>query len=163
MTRATATAARIPLLLRVPPPLLFVITFVAGAGLQHLAPLTVDASNIVLAIRVIGVGLTATGVLIALSCLALFLAARTTVIPFGTSTSLISRGPYRFTRNPMYLSLVLVYLGVAGILVELWPLFLLPLPVAILHRMVIPFEEARLREAFGAAFDHYCTRVRRWI
>jgi len=155
--------ARVPLIMRIPPPLIFVATFLTGAGLQRALPPKIESTTISRAVSIAGMGLTAAGFLIALSCLALFLAARTTVIPFGTATSLISRGPYRLTRNPMYVSLVLVYLGVAGILVELWPLVLLPLPVAILHWVVVPFEETRLRATFGAAFDEYCGRARRWL
>ena len=88
---------------------------------------------------------------------------RTTIIPFGTASNLITRGPYRFTRNPMYLSLVLVYIGVAGMLTLVWPLLLLPLPVVIINTIVIPFEEARLQDVFGAEFAQYCSNVRRWL
>jgi len=155
--------ARVPFVMRIPPPLLFVATFLAGATLQRILPPQIEPTAVDRAVFIAGIALTAAGFLIAFSCLAMFLAARTTVMPFGTATSLIGRGPYRMTRNPMYLSLVLVYLGVAGMLGEVGPLVLLPLPVAILHWVVIPFEETRLRATFGAAFDVYCERVRRWV
>lgn len=153
----------IPPLLRVPPPLLFVATFFGGLGLQHLAPLRIHSAMFLGASHAVGLGLAASGLLLALSCLALFLAARTTVIPFGSAARLITDGPYRFTRNPMYVSLVLVYVGAAGIFAQPWSLALLPLPVVIVHTIVIPFEEARLRASFGEAFERYCLGVRRWL
>ena len=148
--------------MRVPPPLLFVSTFLIGAALQHLAPL-IHSAGMVRGSRIVGIGLVSCGVSLALSSLGVFLAARTTVIPFSTPSKLVTRGPFRFTRNPMYVSLVLVYVGVDLMLFWIWPLFLLPLPLLPLHWIVIPFEEKRLREVFGEAYDQYCVTVRRWF
>ncbi len=150
-------------IIRIPPPLLFVFTFLAGTSLQHVAPLPVPAARILQGGSIVGFGLVGCAVLLALYSLGIFLAARTTVVPFATATKLVTWGPYRLTRNPMYVSLVLAYLGVAALL-SLWlPLFLLPLPVILVHRIVIPFEERRMREVFGEAYDQYCSRVRRWL
>ena len=157
------TTARIPLAIRIPPPLLFAIVFLVGLGLQRLAPITLDSSSVAAASRVIGIALLVGGALLALSCFVMFMVLRTTIIPSGTASRLLTHGPYRFTRNPMYLSLVLVYVGVAGTLVQPWPLLLLPVPVAIVNAIVIPFEEARLRDVFGEEFQKYCANVRRWI
>jgi protein-S-isoprenylcysteine O-methyltransferase Ste14 len=157
------SAARVPLAVLIPPPLLFVLTFLSGVGMQHLMPLTVSLPSIVKIGHIVGDGLLAAGILLALSCMAIFLLVRTTLIPFGTAAKLVTRGPYRITRNPMYVSLVLVYVGVVGLLTQAWPLFLLPFPRAINHRAVIPIEEARMREVFGDAFEQYCSSVHRWI
>ena len=150
-------------LLRIPPPLLFVATIFAGVGLQRLVPLPRLSASSSEAVQIASFGLLACGLLLALSSVGLFWAVRTTIIPFGTASNLITRGPYRFTRNPMYLSLVLVYIGVAGMLTLAWPLLLLPLPVVIINTIVIPFEEARLQDVFGAEFAQYCSNVRRWL
>jgi protein-S-isoprenylcysteine O-methyltransferase Ste14 len=150
--------------MRLPPPLLFVVTFFVGLGLQRVVPIAVRSSRVCETSHLIGVGLLIGGVLLALFCVGMFLVIRTTLIPFGRASNLITCGPYRFTRNPMYLSLTLVYLGVVGMLAQPWPLlFWLPLPVWILNAIVIPFEEARLREVFGDEFREYCANVRRWI
>jgi len=149
--------------MRIPPPLLFVATFLAGIGIQRLAPLRIDSAGLADAARYAGFVFVAAGLLFILSSIGMFLETRTTIIPFGKASHLVSRGPYRFTRNPMYLGLVLAYIGVAGILAAPWPLILLPLPTLVIHRIVIPFEEARLREIFGDTFASYCERVRRWI
>jgi len=107
--------------------------------------------------------LAAAALLLALCCFALFALRRTTILPDGRPSALVLRGPYRFTRNPMYVSLVLSYVGLAGYLVVPWALVLLPLPLLALQRVLIPFEEARLRREFGSAYEHYCARVRRWL
>lgn len=154
---------RVPPLMHVPPPLWFAAAFFAGWGVQLLAPLTMHSHAIAVSSRAAGLGLLALGVLLGLSCLGMFLLARTTFIPFGNASSLVTGGPYRFTRNPMYVSLVLAYLGGVGLLVQPWPLLFLPVPILILDRIVIPFEERRLLKAFGLAYEAYRAKVRRWI
>lgn len=154
---------RVPPVMHIPPPLWFAAAFFAGWGLQFLVPLTTHSPTLAGVSHAIGFGLLGCGGLLGLSCLGIFLLARTTFIPFARASKLITRGPYRLSRNPMYVSLVLGYLGGVGLLVQLWPLLLLPVPLAVLNRIVIPFEEARLREAFGSAYEAYCAKVRRWI
>jgi protein-S-isoprenylcysteine O-methyltransferase Ste14 len=63
----------------------------------------------------------------------------------------------------MYVGLVLAYLGEAGILGQVWPMFLLPLTVAYMNWVVIPVEEGKLKEVFGEAYERYRARVRRWM
>jgi len=74
---------------------------------------------------------------------------------------LITSGPYRFTRNPMYLGLALTYVGEAGALLQAWPLLTLVAVLAYVNWWVVPIEEERL-EAFREYGD-YCSRVRRWL
>ena len=157
------TPAPILPLMRIPVPWVYVLAYLVGVGLQFLFPLTVDSAEILLMSRVVGLMLTAGGVLLAFSSLGIFRAAHTTTVPFETPAQLITWGPYRFTRNPMYVGLALIYLGVAGIQVQIWPVLVLPLLLIYVHRVVIPAEEARLREAFGDAYEQYCAKVRRWI
>jgi len=63
----------------------------------------------------------------------------------------------------MYVGLVLAYVGEAGILRQVWPLVLLPLTVAYVNGIVIPLEEARLKDVFLDEYEEYRSRVRRWI
>ena len=154
---------RVPFVMHIPPPAWFAAAFFAGWGLQFLFPFTIHSPTVVGVIHAIGFGLLVFGGLLVLSCLGIFLLARTTFIPFGRAAKLITRGPYRFSRNPMYVSLVLAYLGGAGLLVQPWPLIFLPVPVAVVNWIVIPFEESRLRGAFGSAYEEYCAKVRRWV
>ena len=76
---------------------------------------------------------------------------------------LVTSGPFRFTRNPMYLSLVIITLGVT-IAVGAWPMVLAPIATFVTANWVhIPFEEAKMRRQFGPDFDVYTTSVRRWL
>jgi protein-S-isoprenylcysteine O-methyltransferase Ste14 len=76
---------------------------------------------------------------------------------------LVTLGPYQFTRNPMYLGLVTLALGIA-VWIGAWPMFMAPLAVfATVNWAHIPFEEAKMRRQFGAAYEEYVARVRRWV
>ena len=148
-------------LLRIPVPWVFVLAYLVGAGLEavfHLGRRIEyrDLTQAGSAVFVIGAVLAAWGWL-------LFQRAGTTRVPGETSTALVMRGPYRFTRNPMYLGLSVAYAGEAGILHQIIPVILLPLTVAYLNRVVIPVEEKRLRAVFGAEYERYANRVRRWL
>jgi protein-S-isoprenylcysteine O-methyltransferase Ste14 len=151
------------LLMYVPVPWVFVLTYLCGVGLELVcrgglhSPETHPTSSIVgSALFVMGVVIAAWGWLI-------FYKARTTTIPGRPSRKLVTWGPYRFSRNPMYVGLIFAYLGEAGILHQIWPVILLPLTVSYLNWIVIPVEEARLREVFELEYQAYCVKVRRWI
>lgn len=159
-----AASAGMHPLLRIPVPWVFILTYLIGVGLQYLAPiLIVGSTDILLISRIVGIVLMIGGVLLAVSSLRIFSLARTTTIPFEKASKLVTWGPYRFSRNPMYVGLILIYLGEAGILFQVWPLLLLPLVMIYIHKTVIPIEEARLREVFRDTYEQYCSRVRRWI
>ena len=158
-----AASAGMHPLLRIPVPWVFILAYLIGAGLQYLIPLPIHSPAILFISRITGIVLMVVGILIAASCLRIFSRANTTTVPFETASKLVTWGPYQFSRNPMYISLTLMYLGEAGLLVQIWPLLLLPLVVAYINQIVIPIEEARLREAFGDAYEQYCKTVHRWI
>jgi protein-S-isoprenylcysteine O-methyltransferase Ste14 len=149
-------------LMRVPVPWVFVLAYLAGVLLErlcpsHIAPAWLDRAKLA------GVLLFALGLAIALWAQVLFRRRGTTTVPGEKSVSLVTSGPYSFTRNPMYVGLTLAYIGEAGILGQLWPLALLPLVVLYLDSTVIPVEERRLMEVFGQAYERYRAKVRRWI
>ena len=76
---------------------------------------------------------------------------------------LITSGPYHYTRNPMYLGLVILSLGIA-FWVGAWPMFIAPIAVfATANWVHIPFEEGKMRRQFGATYESYVRRVRRWL
>ncbi len=151
------------LTMNIPVPWMYVLTFLVGVGLQYLVPLTIYAADVLLIGRIVGIVLIAGGVLLAFSSLGIFRAAHTTTVPFERPSKLVTWGAYRFTRNPMYLGLALIYVGVAGVQTQIWPVILLLLLAIYIDRVVIPVEEARLREVFGEAYEQYCARVRRWV
>jgi protein-S-isoprenylcysteine O-methyltransferase Ste14 len=140
----------------------FVLVYLAGAVLESTRRGTISPETALVS-TIAGVGLFATGAVIAGWGLSIFHRARTTTVPGETSAKLVTWGPYRFTRNPMYVGLSLAYLGEAGLLKQLYPVLLLPLVIAYLNWTVIPVEEARLKEVFGDTYDRYRSSVRRWL
>ena len=112
----------------------------------------------------LGIALVALGAASAIWAASIFRSEGTEIMPNSPANKkLVVRGPFRFTRNPMYLGLVLASLGIAFWVGSL-PMFAVPLLVFATTNFVhIPFEEAKMRRQFGAAFDEHCARVRRWI
>src|SRR6185436_3901255 len=112
----------------------------------------------------LGVALILIGLAIAFWAVGLFRREGTEINPTSeTNKKLVVTGPFRFTRNPMYLALVLFSLGIAFCVGSL-PMFVVPLAVFATANFVhIPFEEAKMRRQFGPSFDDYSRRTRRWI
>jgi len=156
-------AGHAPLLATVPAPVAFVACFAIGMLLQQVLRLPVYPDGWLAPARIVGTVLANIALLLALAGMGLFARARTTILPSGRASRLVTGGPYRFTRNPMYVSLVLAYLGLALMLDVPWTLPLLALPVLQLQRVMIPFEEARMQALFGEAYLAYRARVRRWL
>ena len=103
------------------------------------------------------------GALMAITAAGAFRRAGTPVIPFHPSTALVTGGWFRLTRNPMYLGLTLILLGVALIDGSLGAFLPLPVFVGILHFRFIRSEEAFLEGIFGEEYRRYRASVRRWI
>ena len=89
--------------------------------------------------------------------------AGTNVNPTQPTTALILEGAYRFTRNPIYLGLTLLYTGIAILANTLWPILLLPGALFVMTRGVIEREEAYLEQKFGTQYVAYKAKVRRWL
>jgi protein-S-isoprenylcysteine O-methyltransferase Ste14 len=147
---------------RVPPPLYFAASLAAGLYLQHLLGLGL-AKPLPRPWQAVAILLLVVGLLLAASAVGLFSRHRTTIVPHGASSALITNGPYRLSRNPMYLSLSLLYLGLALWFQRWIALPFLALPLWLLTVFIIPMEEAQMRQRFGKAYDEYCDRVRRWL
>jgi protein-S-isoprenylcysteine O-methyltransferase Ste14 len=92
-----------------------------------------------------------------------FAQASTPVSPLRASHALVTGGPYRFTRNPDYIGQTAIFAGVAIARNRLWPLLLLPLVLAIVHRDVVEREERDLDRRFGEAYREYAGQVPRWL
>jgi protein-S-isoprenylcysteine O-methyltransferase Ste14 len=83
--------------------------------------------------------------------------------PWKPTTSIVARGPFRITRNPMYLQMVVGCVGFAILFWNVWILLLTPLAALALQQLVILPEEAYLERKFGDDYRAYKRRVRRWI
>ncbi len=150
------------ILLRIPVPWVFVLTYLIGAGLEHAVPILPGHDSIP-GVSLAGGVVFVFGAVIAGWGLLTFHRARTTTVPGQISAVFVTWGPYRYSRNPMYVGLTVAYLGEAGILRQIWPVILLPLTVAYVNWIVIPLEESKLREVFGEAYERYRRTVRRWL
>ena len=142
-----------------PPPLVFLGGLLIGWGLQYLRPLhwLPAGWSRPLALVLFLAGLFGVAAVIA------FHRAGTSPNPRRPTSALVTGGPYRFTRNPMYLGFTLWYLAIASWSNALWILLLLPLVLLVLQRGVIAREEAYLRRRFGREYEEYCGRVGRWV
>ncbi|WP_417515275.1 methyltransferase family protein [Minwuia sp.] len=88
---------------------------------------------------------------------------KTNIIPFRDPDRLVDEGPFRHTRNPMYLGFSVILFGIAIYLGSIGPFLAVPVFVAIADRWYIPDEEKRMKALFGAQYDAYRARVRRWV
>jgi protein-S-isoprenylcysteine O-methyltransferase Ste14 len=138
----------------------YVVAYLIGAGMEHYIP---SGAKTLRGITVAGVVVFLIGAVIAAWGLLLFYRQRTTTTPGEVSKLLVTWGPYRFTRNPMYVGLTLAYIGEAGILKQAWPLALLPFVLLYIQFIVVPLEEKRLSTAFPREYPQYCRSVRRWL
>ncbi len=156
-----STRNLIRLLLHVPVPWVFVLVYLIGVAMERAWPTHLFEQVPYLGVAggvVLGIGAA-----IASWGLVTFWKAKTTTVPGKTSSQMVTWGPYRFTRNPMYVGLAIAYLGEALLLRQVWPVVFLPLVIAYVHWIVIPLEESKLQEAFGDRYDQYRARVGRWV
>ncbi len=148
--------------LRIPPVALFILVAVAMRALSGILPALSFAFP---GKSIVGAALAIAGVLVAAAGLFAFRRAQTTFDPTRPerASALVARGVYRFSRNPMYLGILLVLLGWAVQLANVLAFLGLPVFVAYLDRFQIAPEERALRAKFGAAFAAYEKSVRRWL
>jgi protein-S-isoprenylcysteine O-methyltransferase Ste14 len=149
--------------MRIPVPWVFVLTYLIGVVLEYVWPLHFGAGASTDMALAVGAIVFTVGAVIAGWGWVTFRRARTTTVPGRASSRLVTWGPYRFSRNPMYVGLAVAYLGEAMLLHQLWPPVLLPLVFLYVNWIVIPVEEAKLTEVFDAEYGSYRRRVRRWL
>lgn len=143
-----------------PPPLIYLAGLAVGFALEALLP----GSSVPAAVQWgLGGVLVVAGVALLLSFNTAFSRMGTAVEPWKPTTAIVTTGPYRITRNPAYLGMALVYVGVALMSDALWVLAPLPVVLAVVDRGVIAREERYLERKFGQEYLDYKRRVRRWI
>lgn len=144
---------------RLIPPLLYAGPLLATSILDRAVPWRMPASSW----RATGWALVAAGFGTASAGAAAFRRHETTIVPHHAVSTMVTSGPYRVTRNPMYVGLTTAYLGASLVIGSWWPSVALPAIVAVVDRLVIAREEAYLRTRFGAAYDDFFRRTRRWL
>jgi protein-S-isoprenylcysteine O-methyltransferase Ste14 len=145
-----------------PPPLLYVLIFLFSVLVQKKFPLPMAffSTNISF---VAGVIFVIAGLCIVLPALIRFLRTKNTLIPFLPANSLQTTGIYSVSRNPMYLGLLILYIGVGFLKGNFYTMILIPLVIIVLNYLVIIKEEKYLIRTFGNDFLKYLKNVRRWI
>lgn len=142
------------------PPVFFLLFLLASIGLHYTVPL----------MRIVPPPWNFAGALVIVLAVAMaalaagaFARADTAIIPFQPSSALVTGGFYRFTRNPMYLGMLLTLLGADVLMGSLTPFLLLPLFMWVIQQRFIRHEEAILVDTFGDEYRAYRERVRRWL
>lgn len=148
---------------RIFPPFIYAGLFALGYAIHVLVPVHLWPGAMPAVARAVAWILIVAWLGLSGSAVFLFRRAGTTPNPMRPTTAIVMHGPYRFTRNPMYVSLVALYIGATFFVNSVWPLVLLPVVVGLVQRQVIVQEEAYLEAKFGEEYRAYKTRVRRWI
>ena len=112
---------------------------------------------------VVGAVLVVAGVLLIRASMRAIDDAGTTYDPYAPSTALVTVGIYRYTRNPGYLGLAVIVVGIAIVFDSVWIVLADGLAILVTTRFVIQLEEEKLSRCFGQPYDDYVARVRRWI
>ncbi|MFZ1416007.1 MAG: isoprenylcysteine carboxylmethyltransferase family protein [Defluviicoccus sp.] len=142
------------------PPTFALIAGLTMAGLHRLVPL---ADIVGRPWHWVALAPVAAGLVLAIWAAAGFIRAGTPLEPYKDAAVLITAGPYRFSRNPIYLGMALLLAGFWLWLGSLSPGLVLPAFVIAIDRRFIQREEAHLEERFGARFRAYRASVRRWL
>jgi protein-S-isoprenylcysteine O-methyltransferase Ste14 len=146
--------------IRVPPPLIYLLALLLGLLLNRKFHLPFLPRAVA---RVLGWPLVGGGIALEAWFLRTLHGADTTLRTDKPVSSLVQNGPFRYSRNPGYLSLTMLYAGIAILRNALWAILLLPLVLYVIQREVIEREERYLERTFGEEYQAYKGRVRRWV
>ena len=143
-----------------PPPLIYLGALVFGLLLNRRFPATFLPSRIT---RTLGWSLLSGGVLLLGWFEWALRHAGTPASPYKPVSHVVTEGPFHYTRNPGYLSMTMIYTGIASLANALWAILLLPVALLVIQRGVIEREERYLERKFGEEYLRYKAQVRRWI
>jgi protein-S-isoprenylcysteine O-methyltransferase Ste14 len=146
--------------IRVPPPPIYLLALLLGLLLDRRAHVPFLPRGVA---RVLGWPLVGGGMALAAWFARTMRGADTTIRINKPVSSLVQDGPFRYSRNPGYLSLTMLYAGIAVLRNALWAILPLPLVLYVIQREVIEREERYLERTFGEEYLAYKARVRRWV
>jgi protein-S-isoprenylcysteine O-methyltransferase Ste14 len=148
---------------RIFPPAVYILGLVVGFAIHLAWPVHIASGGWVLAVRIVGAALILIWIALTAWALMTFRRAGTPVNPRETVTTIARGGPYRYTRNPMYLAMALGQAGFAFLFNSLWPLIALIPVIWVIRVMVIAREESYLERKFGDQYLDLRKSVRRWL
>jgi protein-S-isoprenylcysteine O-methyltransferase Ste14 len=146
--------------IRIPPPLVYLAAFACGLLGELVAPSPGLPGWLRIGGAVAGIVLL---LLLDTRAMLRFRRHGTPFNPARPAKALVTDGPYRFTRNPMYVGMACAYAGAAIGVSALWSLALLPAVLFVIDRAIVPREERHLAETFGEEYERYRLRVPRWL
>lgn len=146
---------------RFPPPVVYVLAILAGIGLQALLPLRAEPGRSVR--LVLAVFALVLGVALMAGAIRLFRKTGQDPKPWVETPEIIRDGVYRFTRNPMYVSLALLQIALGLGVGNVWIVLLAPMSCTVVYFIAIRPEEAYLATKFGDGYLDYKRSVRRWF
>jgi protein-S-isoprenylcysteine O-methyltransferase Ste14 len=144
------------------PPLIFAVLLAAGLLLNNFFPLNILPNSDAL-LKMSGNVLIVIYVIINIPTITMMVRKKTGISTHKQTTALVMNGFFKYSRNPLYFSLLLLYIGIALYVNSLWSLFFFPVLVIMLDRLVIIREEKYLESKFGNEYLDYKKNVRRWI
>jgi protein-S-isoprenylcysteine O-methyltransferase Ste14 len=146
----------------VPPPIVYALTFLVAVFLQKKAPINDSFFHRQLT-KIVGAGLLMIALFFLLRSLRQFFLTKNTLVTILPTHSLQTNGIYHITRNPMYIGLAIVYLGISCLIGNWWNILLFPLLLLLIQEYMIKREEKYLERRFGQAYVDYKSKVRRWL
>jgi protein-S-isoprenylcysteine O-methyltransferase Ste14 len=146
----------------IPPPLIYVLAFLAAIFIQKKISIGDSIFHLYIT-KIVGVLFLIISLLFLVTSLRQFFISRNTLVPIKPASSLQVNGIYNITRNPMYVGLALVYLGISCFVGNWWNIILFPLLLFIVQEYIIKREEKYLLRRFGQEYVVYKTKVRRWV
>ncbi len=145
---------------KIEPPVLLLAHIAAALLLRWVLPLPFEFPDV---LEWLGYVLVVLGIGLAGGAVSRFMRSHTTTYPHGSVTTVVTNGPYHFSRNPIYLGLVCLLIGFSFAFKTYWGLILSPLFIVLMNMLVIQHEEAYLERKFGEVYTSYKSRVRRWL
>jgi protein-S-isoprenylcysteine O-methyltransferase Ste14 len=141
----------------------YVAGFALGWWIDAESPLQIDQAGPGVVQHLMGWMAVGLGITVFVWGLVTFASARTGIMLQHPAMTVVREGPYRWSRNPMYVGFTATYFGAALLANLAWPLLLLPLVLLTLVAGVIAREERYMRATFGPSYEEYCRDVRRWL
>jgi protein-S-isoprenylcysteine O-methyltransferase Ste14 len=146
----------------VPPPIVYVLVFLAAVFIQKKVPINDSLFHQPMT-KILGAGLLIIALFFLLRSLRQFFLTKNTLVTIMPTNSLQTNGIYNITRNPMYIGLAIVYLGISCLIGNWWNIILFPLLLLLIQEYMIKREEKYLERRFGQVYLDYKSKVRRWL
>ncbi len=145
---------------KVLPPVWFLLSIILMAGLHFWLPIQ---QLFFPPITYLGIVAIAVGIIVLLFCAYLFRQKNTVIVPFQESSYLIRESIFNYSRNPIYLGMIITLMGVWLYLGSLTPVFIVPVFAWLIQKLFIKEEERMLEAKFGQEYREYKATVRRWV